>query len=214
MINLKQEAIRITVLPKNISTESLQQLKDITESIPDDKAQIDITGMSYIMEDLNQGMVMNLKNTIIVSIIVMFILLLIAFNRLRPSIFSLIPVVITSWFLYGFLGISGISLTVISALIFSITMGINVDYAIHLTSISLDLNSVDEGFDYAARPIISNALGLAIGMSVLFFTPLVVHKDIAIMMWVSMMMSMFLSLTLLPTILRWYFELKKRTSKE
>jgi hypothetical protein len=93
-------------------------------------------------------------------------------------------------------------------------MGINVDYAIHLTSISLDLNSVDEGFDYAARPIISNALGLAIGMSVLFFTPLVVHKDIAIMMWVSMMMSMFLSLTLLPTILRWYFELKKRTSKE
>lgn len=214
MINLEQEAIRITVLPKNISTESLQQLKDITESIPDNEAQIDITGMSYIMEDLNQGMVMNLKNTIIVSIIVMFILLLIAFNKLRPSIFSLIPVIITSWFLYGFLGISGISLTVISALIFSITMGINVDYAIHLTSISLDLNSVDEGFDYAARPIISNALGLAIGMSVLFFTPLVVHRDIAIMMWVSMMMSMFLSLTLLPTIMRWYFELKRRTSHE
>ena len=144
----------------------------------------------------------------------MFILLLVTFSRLRPSIFSLIPVIITSWFLYGFLGLSGISLTVISALIFSITMGINVDYAIHLTSISLELKSVEKGFDYAARPIISNALGLAIGMSVLFFTPLVVHKDIAIMMWVSMVMSMFLSLTLLPTILRWYFQIKAKKAPE
>ncbi len=210
MINLKEEAIKITVLPKNISTNSLAQLHDIVESVPDKNAQIDITGMSYIMEDLNQDMVRNLKNTLIVSIIVMFILLLITFNKLRPSIFSLIPVIITSWFLYGFLGLSGVSLTVISALIFSITMGINVDYAIHLTSISLDLKSVDKGFDAAARPIISNALGLAIGMSVIFFTPLVVHRDIAIMMWVSMVMSMFLSLTLLPTILRWYFRIKAK----
>ncbi|MCD6446742.1 MAG: MMPL family transporter [Candidatus Marinimicrobia bacterium] len=210
MINLGKEAIKITVLPRDISTNSLAQLHDIVESVPDGNAQIDITGMSYIMEDLNQDMVRNLKNTLIVSIIVMFILLLITFNKLRPTIFSLIPVIITSWFLYGFLGISGVSLTVISALIFSITMGINVDYAIHLTSISLNLKSVDKGFDYAARPIISNALGLAIGMSVLFFTPLVVHKDIAIMMWVSMIMSMFLSLTLLPTILRWYFRIKAR----
>lgn len=214
MINLDEQAIKITVLPKEISTTSLMQLQDVVESIPDKNAQIDITGMSYIMEDLNQGMIRNLKNTVFVSIIVMFILLLVTFRRLRPSIFSLIPVIITSWFLYGFLGLSGISLTVISALIFSITMGINVDYAIHLTSISLDLKSIDKGFDYAARPIISNALGLVIGMSVLFFTPLVVHKDIAIMMWVSMMMSMFLSLTLLPTILRWYFQIKARKASK
>ena len=210
MINLEKQAIKVTVLPRNISTTSLAQFQDIIKSIPHENAKIDITGMSYIMEDLNQGMVKNLKNTVIVSIIVMFILLLITFTKLRPSIFSLIPVIITSWFLYGFLGLTGISLTVISALIFSITMGINVDYAIHLTSISLDLKSVEKGFDYAARPIISNALGLAIGMSVLFFTPLVVHKDIAIMMWVSMVMSMFLSLTLLPTILRWYFNIKAK----
>ncbi len=210
MINLNEEAIKITVLPKNISTTTLSQLQKIVGSIPTESAQVDITGMSYIMEDLNQGMIKNLKNTLFVSVIVMFILLLITFRRLRPSIFSLIPVIITSWFLYGFLGLSGVSLTVISALIFSITMGINVDYAIHLTSISLNLKSVDKGFDYAARPIISNALGLAIGMSVLFFTPLVVHRDIAIMMWVSMVMSMFLSLTLLPTILRWYFRIKAK----
>ncbi|RKY56557.1 MAG: hypothetical protein DRP93_01155, partial [Candidatus Neomarinimicrobiota bacterium] len=210
MIDLDKQAIKITVLPGNISTTSLAQLQDIVKSMPYENTQIDITGMSYIMEDLNQEMVKNLIDTVIVSIIVMFILLLITFGKLRPSIFSLIPVVITSWFLYGFLGITGISLTVISALIFSITMGINVDYAIHLTSISLDLKSVEKGFDYAARPIISNAIGLAIGMSVLFFTPLVVHRDIAVMMWVSMVMSMFLSLTLLPTILRWYFQNKAK----
>ncbi|MEA2077346.1 MAG: MMPL family transporter [Candidatus Marinimicrobia bacterium] len=208
MVNLDNEALKITVLPREITTDYLIELRDVVENIPNENAQIDITGMSYIMEDLNRGMVRNLKNTLIVSVFVMLMLLLITFRRLRPSIFSLIPVIITSWFLYGFLGLSGIHLTVISSLIFSIAMGINVDYAIHLTSVSLELKSLDKGFAYAVRPIVSNAVGLAVGMSVLFFTPLTVHRDITILMWVSMLMSMFLSLTLLPTILKWYFQIK------
>jgi len=213
MIDLDKNAIKITVLPREINTANLVELDNVVKSIPKQKAQIDITGMSYIMEDLNQDMVQNLKNTMIVSVIVMFMLLLVAFKRLRPSIFSLIPVVITSWFLYGFLGMSGVHLTVISSLVFSIAMGINVDYAIHLTSVSLELKSVEKGFEYAVRPIVSNAVGLAVGMSVLFFTPLTVHRDITILFWVSMISSMFLSLTLLPTILRWYFQVKARKAK-
>jgi predicted RND superfamily exporter protein len=209
-IDLDKEAIKITVLPRDITTHTLMKLQDIVENRSYEHAKVDITGMSYIMEDLNQDMVRNLKNTMIVSVIVMFMLLLVTFKRLRPSIFSLIPVIITSWFLYGFLGWSGINLTVISSLVFSIAMGINVDYAIHLTSVALELKSVEKGFEYAVRPIVSNAIGLAIGMSVLFFTPLTVHSDITTLMWVSMMTSMFLSLTLLPTILRWYFQIKAR----
>ena len=212
-LSLKNEAMKITVLPRDISTTTLLQLQDVVKSRDFEKARVDITGMSYIMEDLNQDMIRNLKNTMIVSVIVMFILLLIAFKRLRPSIFSLIPVIITSWFLFGFLGMSGIHLTVISSLVFSIAMGINVDYAIHLTSVALELKSVEKGFEYAVRPIVSNAVGLAVGMSVLFFTPLTVHRDITTLMWVSMMTSMFLSLTLLPTILRWYFQIKARKAK-
>lgn len=212
VIDLKHNALKVTVLPEKISTASLANLKNIVNSIPDKNGRIDITGMSYIMEDLNMSMVTNLKNTMIVSIIVMFLLLLITFSKLRPSLFSLIPVVITSWFLFGFLGISGVHLTVISSLIFSIAMGINVDYAIHLTSVSLELNSVERGFNYAVRPIMSNAVGLAVGMSVLFFTPLTVHMDIAILIWVSMIMSMFLSLTLLPTFLGWYFQHKAKNA--
>jgi predicted RND superfamily exporter protein len=212
-IDLDKEAVKITVLPRDITTHTLVKLQDIVNDRSYEHAKVDITGMSYIMEDLNQDMVRNLKNTMIVSVIVMFMLLLITFKRLRPSIFSLIPVIITSWFLYGFLGWSGVNLTVISSLVFSIAMGINVDYAIHLTSVALELKSVEKGFEYAVRPIVSNAIGLAIGMSVLFFTPLTVHRDITTLMWVSMMTSMFLSLTLLPTVLRWYFQIKARKAQ-
>jgi predicted RND superfamily exporter protein len=213
-IDLDKEAVKITVLPRDITTHTLVKLQDIVNDRSYEHAKVDITGMSYIMEDLNQDMVRNLKNTMIVSVIVMFMLLLITFKRLRPSIFSLIPVIITSWFLYGFLGWSGVNLTVISSLVFSIAMGINVDYAIHLTSVALELKSVEKGFEYAVRPIVSNAIGLAIGMSVLFFTPLTVHRDITTLMWVSMMTSMFLSLTLLPTVLRWYFQIKARKAQQ
>ena len=38
-------------------------------------------------------------------------------------------------FLFAFLGLSGISLNLFSATIFSITIGVGIDYAIHYTSI-------------------------------------------------------------------------------
>ena len=96
------------------------------------------------------------------------------------------------------------SLTVITAIIFSITIGIGIDYAVHYTSVALALNNADQAFNYTSRPIMTNALGLAIGMSALFTTPFTIHMNISILMWVAMMLSMFLSLSLLPTLMNHY----------
>jgi predicted RND superfamily exporter protein len=87
---------------------------------------------------------------------------------------------------------------------------VGVDYAVHYSSVALELKDAEKAFDYASRPIITNALGLAIGMSALFTTPLMIHTQVSIMMWVTMVLSMFLSLSLLPTMMRWYL---KRRSK-
>jgi uncharacterized protein len=206
MINLENNAIKITVLPSNIDHNSLFGMKKIAQSTAIPNTSIAITGMTFIMDELNQSMVKNLKNTLILSLIVMFVLLLITFRKLIPVLISLVPILVTSSFLYGFLGLSGLSLTVMTAMIFSITVGIGVDYAIHLTSVALTLNDVDLAFEYAARPIMTNALGLAIGMTALMTTPLTLHLHISIMMWVSMILSMFLSLSLLPTLLKAYLK--------
>jgi predicted RND superfamily exporter protein len=210
MLSLDSNAARITVMPSDLSSTTLNDMRDIVDQVKIEHVSMKMTGMSYIMEDLNTVMIDNLKNTLFVSLLVMFVFLLITFRRIVPVLISLIPIMITMLFLYGFLGISGISLTLVTAMIFSISIGVGVDYAVHYSSVALELKDAEKAFDYASRPIITNALGLAIGMSALFTTPLMIHTQVSIMMWVTMVLSMFLSLSLLPTMMRWYL---KRRSK-
>lgn len=210
MLSLDQNAVKITLLPAETHHETLFEMKKIIDNTHLEGSSFSVTGMSYIMDELNQNMIVNLKNTLIISCLVMFVLLLITFRKILPTLISLIPILITTSFLYGFLGLSGMSLTVITAIIFSISIGIGIDYAVHYTSVSLTLNNAEQAFDYTSRPIMTNALGLAIGMSALFTTPFTIHMNIAILMWVAMVLSMFLSLSLLPTLMGKYLSVSKR----
>jgi len=111
--------------------------------------------------------------------------------------------------LYGFLGWSGISLNLITATIFSITIGVGIDYAVHYTSVWMTFKregrsskeANDLAFTYTARPIITNALGLSIGLTALCLSPLTIHMHVSVLMWVSMITSVFVSLSLLPIML-------------
>lgn len=57
-------------------------------------------------------------------------------------------------------------------------------------------------YKYTSRPIMANALGLAIGLSALLLSPLRIQLYVSILMWVSMLSGVFLSLSFLPTILK------------
>ena len=62
--------------------------------------------------------------------------------------------------------------------------------------------AVQKSYTYSSRPIIANALGFAIALSALFLSPLKTHLYVASLMWVSMILSSFLSLSFLPTLLK------------
>jgi predicted RND superfamily exporter protein len=131
-------------------------------------------------------------------------------KNFTPALISLIPIASTVIILFGFLGLSGISLNLITTTIFSITLGVGIDYAVHFTSVwksykksgSSSEEAAEKAYKYTSRPIIANALGLAVGVSSMLFSPLKIHVYISILMWVSMIAAVFLSLSVLPTILR------------
>ena len=107
------------------------------------------------------------------------------------------------------MGISGISLNLFTATIFSITIGVGIDYAVHFTSVWMSFRkkglspeeAAEKAYNYTSRPILANGLGLAIGLSAMLISPLKIHLYVSLLMWVSMIVSMFLSLTILPELL-------------
>ena len=88
----------------------------------------------------------------------------------------------------------------------AIAVGVGVDYAIHLISGIYyfrkqglgGTESVDSALLSLSRPILANAFGLSVGLSVFFFSPLRIHMQVASVMWVAMVISSMAALLLIP----------------
>jgi predicted RND superfamily exporter protein len=202
---------RMIIFPKSLKNEDLKTIQQITNKFErDSNIKIDVTGVQYLMYDLNQSMIKNQTGSLIIAFSLILLLLFITLKKIIPALVSLIPIVATVIILFGFLAVSGISLNLITTTIFSITLGVGIDYAVHFTSVwkgykekgFTSKEAADKAYKYTSRPIIANAFGLAIGLSAMLLSPLQIHVYVSTMMWVSMITAVFLSLSVLPTILR------------
>lgn len=211
-INFEENKFKIIVFTTDHENKTLQNLNDFVEdySIKLPNYDLEVTGVGFMMMELNENMKSNQIMSSLLAIIIVFFLLLISLKHFKSALVSLVPIILTLFTLFGFLGISNISLNIITSTIFSISIGVGIDYAIHFTSIwrtrvkegMSSREAVDSAYYYCATPVIANAFGLSLGFSALFLSPLQIHVTVATLMWVSMMTSVAFSLIILPSILQ------------
>lgn len=211
LINRKEKVIRLMIFPKDLENDTLNNIENIIDDF-NAKYNLDdakVTGLQFLMKDLSDDMLVNQVKSISLAIFLVFVLLLISLRNLKVTIFSLLPIISTVVIIFGFLGLSGIPLNIITTIIFSISIGVGIDYAVHYSSVWMTyykrnnnkLESAEKAYKYTSRPILANAIGLAIGLSVLLFSPLKIHFYVSVLMWVAMLVSVFLTLSFLPTLL-------------
>ncbi|MDA3846398.1 MAG: MMPL family transporter [Vallitaleaceae bacterium] len=211
-VNIPDMKFKIMVFPTVHENAILQNLDDYIGEQENTLSayNMQVTGASFMMMELNESMLVNQLMSSALAMVIVFLLLLIALRQVRSALASLIPIVMTLLFLFGFLGLTGISLNIITCTIFSITVGVGIDYAIHFTSIwrvrvkegMSSEEAADLAYYYTARPILANAFGLSLGFTALMLSPLQIHMTVSILMWASMMVSVVFSLIILPSILR------------
>jgi len=203
---VSEHYIKIIIFPKDLSNETIETILGIANRFE----SVELAGSQLTMYELNQNMIKGQALSLAVAYVLVFLSLILSLRHFLSSIIAMIPILITTVFLFAFLGMTGISLNLFTTTLFSITIGVGIDYAIHFTSIyksykNQGLSSpqaVEKAYGFSSRPIIANALGFSIGLSVLLISPLKVHFYVSSLMWVSMVLSSFLSLSLLPTLLR------------
>jgi predicted RND superfamily exporter protein len=113
---------------------------------------------------------------------------------------------LTLAFLLGFIAVSGIHLNLLTAVVSSIILGVGIDYAIHYVAAISHARKAGPGFveraiDKAGRPIVANALGIAVAMTALWLSPLKIHGQISMIMWVSMITAAATTLIVIPGLL-------------
>jgi len=127
-----------TALMRNMSSkEIISFVEDIEELIAEDSNTdlgITITGMMVVFRDLVGLIVRSSFISISVSIIVIALIAGFFFNRLIWGALAVVPLTTAVILNFGFMGIFGIDLSHITAILSSIIIGVGVDFSIHYIS--------------------------------------------------------------------------------
>ncbi len=200
---VSDDGLRFLVLPSDFATEDLRTWLDFAEATPEIRV---LTGMPVVWDEIAR-LVLNAQ---FVSLFVAFVLvtamLLISYRNLRQTLVSLVPIALTVATMLGFIAISGIQLNLLTAVISGIVIGVGIDYAIHFVA-AIDYARRDgpgyvyRAIDRAGRPIVANALGIAVALSALWLSPLAIHPQVSQIMWVAMLTAALTAMLVIPALL-------------
>jgi len=200
---ISHDGFRMIIKTDDLESLDIEQLDDFTEGYPDIRV---VTGMPILFDEMNKLVVESQIRSLGLALALIFIMLLVTMRKLKAALVAMLPIAITIVAILCMLVITNFHLNIITALLSSIAVGVGVDYAIHLISGIYyfrkqglgNEESVDSALLSLSRPILANAFGLAIGLSVFFFSPLRIHMQVASIMWIAMVISSIGALLLIP----------------
>lgn len=200
---VSSNGMRFLLLPADFTSEDVATWLDFAES--EDTVRV-LTGMTVVWDEIARLVVQAQATSLLVAYGLVALLLFAAYRRVRETLVSLVPITLTVLALLGFIAVSGIQLNLLTAVISSIVLGVGIDYAIHYVA-AIDY-AREEGpghilraIDRAGRPIVANALGIAIALTALWLSPLKIHSQVSMIMWVSMITAMLATLVVIPALL-------------
>ena len=122
----------------SLSTDEIVQISDdidsfISSNISSD-VQIESSGLMIMLRDFVSLVISSSINSIVVSIIAIFIIALIFFRGLTWGFMAIIPLTSAVILNFGLMGIFGVRLSHLTALLTSIIIGVGVDFAVHYIS--------------------------------------------------------------------------------
>jgi len=200
---VSDDGLRMMIRTEDLDSLDIGKVEDFIDEHPDIRA---LTGMPVLFDEMNRLVVQSQIRSLGLALALIFIMLWVTLRRLRAALVALVPIIITIGAILGFLAISKFHLNVLTANLSAISVGVGVDYSIHLIHGIYyfrrqglgRIDSVNSALSSLSKPILANAFGLAIGFSIFFFSPLRIHMQLASVMWVAMVVSSMAALLLIP----------------
>ncbi len=196
------DGLRFLVLPGEFTSDDLHGWLDFVEET--DQITV-LSGLPVLWDEIARLVVRAQFFSLIAAFVLVTIMLLAAYRRIRETLASLVPIALTVIMLLAFLAASGIHLHLVTAVASSIVIGVGIDYAIHLVAAIDNARPDGDGYvlraiDKAGRPIVANALGIAVALTALWLSPFKIHPQISMIMWVSMTTAAVSALVVIPAL--------------
>jgi len=137
----------VTALSRVMSTEEIISIVDEIEEYVGDLKSVgsaSVTGMAVVIRDLVYLVVQSSVISIVMSVILIGLITSLFFKRIAWGMMAIIPLSVAVVINFGFMGLAGIHLSHVTALLASVIIGVGVDFAIHYISQYRRLSKISE----------------------------------------------------------------------
>jgi len=199
---VSDDGLRFVLFPGEFEATDLQGWLAFAES--NESIRI-LSGMPVIWDEVARLVLRAQSGSLIAAFSLVLLMLLLAYRKLGQTLVALAPLALTVGTLLGFIALSGIQLNLMTAIVSSIVIGVGIDYSIHLVAAIDYARNDGDGYvlraiDKAGRPILANALGIALGLTALWLSPLRIHSQVSMIMWVAMSTAALTTLLVIPAL--------------
>ena len=168
-----------------------------------------LTGPGYERDVTLNAITRSLTTSIIIAVILCLLILLVAFRSLRYAIVTVIPVILVASWLYAFMYLSGYHLNAVTATIAAISIGVGIDYSVHITTrFRQELKKAPDkktALESTARQTGSALFGSAastiLGFLLIGLVPMPMFSAFGILTALMILMAFIAALLVLPSML-------------
>ena len=173
-----------------------------------DHATVHVTGDLVVLESVLDGLSLTQIESTTISLIVSFLVLFVLTRRVTPAIIVLFPVGVASLWVVGSMALIGLKWNVLTVMVTALTLGIGIDYSIHMwRRFEVELakrgdhwEALRAALDTTGVALILSAVTTMTGFAVLLFSPMPIIQDFGLITAITVMYSLILSLMLLPVL--------------
>lgn len=177
--------------------------------VTDEDVVVQLTGGPIVRQESLDAVSRALQVSLPIAVVLCFLIAAAFMRSIRFAAVSVVPILITVALLYAFMEVAGYSINIVTATIGAVSIGIGIDFAIHLTmryreelarsnTRDLAMRRTGEGTGIA---LLSSAVSSAVGFFILSFAPMPMFASYGLLTAVMITMAAAATLLVLPSLL-------------
>ncbi|MDX9957983.1 MAG: MMPL family transporter [Spirochaetia bacterium] len=214
VVDTDYKGANVTIQLKSDDTLTIKAVVDYVDTWADEFAELGISvryaGSGYkslVFSDLIlQGQISSLG----LSVLIVFALVAFLFRSVLLGAIATIPILISIMVNFGLMGLLGVPLTISTAIISSIAVGIGVDYAIHFITqyreayknFGTEEQAARFAMGHTGRAISLNAAIVISGFMVMIFSVFPPNRQIGLLVSLNMITALVATITIMFLVMR------------
>ncbi len=200
---------RFASLDSKDTRKFVENVNKYLQKNTNDNIEVKFTGMPSVYNQIDISLINSQLSSLALAIALMLIIVSFTLWSFKDGLLSIIPLLLTITISFGFMGLSGIPLDIATVLVASVTLGVGIDYAVHIVSHyrnyfdeTKDIKkAVEQSVIVSGNAIFINVLAVAFGFIVFLMSKLVPLNNFGLLMALSMFVSGFSAVTVLPALI-------------